>query len=109
MPGSAPKKKPVLPALSNPKIVLKAFARGGIIIIMNYKKYITVNPKILVGKPIITGTRIPVELILKMLAEGMNINEIITGYPRLTKKDIQAAIWYAKELVEEERIYPLTS
>ncbi|KKS74372.1 MAG: hypothetical protein UV46_C0045G0006, partial [Candidatus Gottesmanbacteria bacterium GW2011_GWC2_42_8] len=69
-----------MPALSNPGTVLKAFASGGIIIIMNYKRYITVNPKILVGKPIITGTRIPVELILKMLAEGMNINEIITGY-----------------------------
>ena len=44
-----------------------------------------------------------------MLAEGMNIREILAGYPRLTKEDIQAALWYAKELVEEERTYPLNS
>lgn len=75
---------------------------------MNYRKRITVDPKILVGKPVITGTRIPVELILKMLAEGMATKEILAGYPRLTKEDIQAALWYAKELVEEERTYPAT-
>ena len=82
---------------------------GIIIIAVNYRKHIIVDPKILVGKPVIKGTRIPVELVLKMLAEGMNIKEIIAGYPRLTKEDIQATIWYAKELVGEEKTYPLPS
>lgn len=76
---------------------------------MNYKKRITINPKILVGKPVITGTRISVEQVLKMLAEGMTVKEIIVGFPRLTIEDIKAALWYAKELVEEERTYPLPS
>ncbi len=76
---------------------------------MNYKKRITMDQKIMVGKPVITGTRIPVELILKMLAEGMKEKEILAGYPRLTKEDLQAALWYAKELVEDERVYPSIS
>lgn len=72
---------------------------------MNYRKRITIDQKIMVGKPVITGTRIPVELILKMLAEGMKEKEILTGYPRLTGEDIRAALWYAKEVVEDERVY----
>lgn len=76
---------------------------------MNYRKRITIDQKIMVGKPVITGTRIPVELILKMMAEGMREKDILAGYSRLTKEDIQAALWYAKELVEDERVYPSTS
>jgi len=47
----------------------------------------------MVGKPVITGTRIPVELLLKMLAQGMSEDEILKGYPRLRKADLRAAVW----------------
>ncbi len=70
---------------------------------------IVINPKIMVGKPVIKGTRIPVEMILKKLAQNINVKEILTDYPRLTKEDIKAAILYAESLVEDTEIYPLLS
>ena len=60
----------------------------------------------MVGKPVITGTRIPVELLLKMLAQGMSEDEILKGYPRLRKADLRAAVWYARSLVESKRRFP---
>jgi len=74
---------------------------------MNYQKYITINPKIMAGKPVITGTRIPVDLILRKLAQNTDINEILQDYPRLRKEAIQAALWYAGEIISQEEIYPL--
>ncbi len=56
---------------------------------------ITVDPKILVGKPIIKGTRIPVYVVLNLLANGKTAQEIVQEYPELTPKDILAAIAYA--------------
>lgn len=53
------------------------------------------NPKILGGKPVITGTRISVELIMNFLAAGMSIKEIISEYPELKKSEVVAAIEYA--------------
>ena len=76
---------------------------------MNYQKYITIDPKIMVGKPVFTGTRIPVDLILRKLAQNTNIREILKDYPRLKKEAIQAALWYAGEVIDEEEIYPFTS
>lgn len=76
---------------------------------MNYQKHIIVDPKIMVGKPVIAGTRITVELILKLLAQGVTVDELVSKkyYPHLKKTDIYAAIEYAKDLVKEEKIYPL--
>ena len=68
---------------------------------------IVVDPKILVGKPIIKGTRIPVELILKKLGQNIDVTEILQDFPRLTTEDIKAAIMYAESLVEETEMYPL--
>jgi len=70
-------------------------------------KRIEINPRVLLGKPVIRGTRIAVELILRQLAQGIRIEEILENYPHLTRADIYAAIEYAKGLVEEEAIYPL--
>jgi len=77
---------------------------------MNYQKRIVVDPKIMVGKPVIKGTRITVELILKLLAQGVTVDELISQkyYPHLQKFDVYAAIEYATELIREERVYPLT-
>ena len=69
---------------------------------------IVVNPKIMVGKPVIKGTRIPVEAVLKKLAQNIDVDEILKDYPRLTKEDIQAAIMYAESLVEDTELFPLS-
>ncbi len=69
---------------------------------------ITVNPEILVGKPIIRGTRISVEFILELLASGMSIEDILEGYPHLKKEDILAAIEYAAKRLKHEEIYLTT-
>jgi uncharacterized protein (DUF433 family) len=68
---------------------------------------ITVDPKVMVGKPVIRGTRIPVVLILKMLGQGIPVEEILREYPRLEKVDIEAAIAYAARVVEHEEVFPL--
>lgn len=61
---------------------------------------IEINPKIMMGKPIIKGTRIPLYVILNLLAEGYNFEEIIKEYPDLTRQDILAAIEYAAKLTK---------
>jgi len=68
---------------------------------------IEINPKIMVGKPVIRGTRIPVELVLKMLSQGVSIEEILEEYPHLIREDIQACLAYAAQALELEEILPL--
>ncbi len=65
---------------------------------------IIVDPKILVGKPIVAGTRIPVYLILNLLANGYDFERIIKAYPILKKEDIKAAIKYSEERMKREEI-----
>jgi uncharacterized protein (DUF433 family) len=68
---------------------------------------ITIDPKVMVGKPVIRGTRIPVGLILKMLGQGISTEEVLREYPRLEKADIEAAIAYAARVIEHEDVFPL--
>lgn len=71
---------------------------------------IEINPKVMMGKPVIRGTRIPVELILIKLSEGAKERELLEAYPRLSKEDIQAAIRYAADtLAHEETVILSTS
>lgn len=72
----------------------------------NYQDRIVVNPQILAGKPVIRGTRIPVELVLERLEEDTDTKLVFEDYPQLTDKDIKACLWYAKELVKGEEVYP---
>lgn len=66
---------------------------------------IEVNPKIMLGKPVIRGTRITVELILRKLGEGATEAQLLDAYPRLTPEDIRAAMTYAAEsLAQEENL-----
>lgn len=67
---------------------------------------IEINPAVLLGKPVIKGTRIAVEQIMSMLAAGMTSKEILGEFPHLTEKDILAAVFYATELVKDFRVYP---
>ena len=66
---------------------------------------IEVNPKILGGKPVIKGTRIPVYLILELLSAGYDFKRIIDAYPTLTKKDIKAAVEYAATVMKNEEAF----
>jgi len=68
-------------------------------------EHIKVNPKILGGKPVIKGTRIPVYLILELLSAGYDFKRIIKAYPTLTKEDIKAAVDYAVQIVKNEEVY----
>ena len=67
---------------------------------------IQTNPKAMLGKPVIRGTRIPVELILRKLAEGGREEDLLDAYPRLTREDIRAAIAYAADIVANEETLP---
>jgi uncharacterized protein (DUF433 family) len=66
---------------------------------------ITVNPKVMVGKPTIRGLRITVEQVLKALANGVTTQELLADYPELEPEDIQAVLSYAAELVSEEQVF----
>jgi uncharacterized protein (DUF433 family) len=68
---------------------------------------ITVNPKIMVGKPTIRGMRITVEQILRALAGGVRINELLQDYPDLEQEDLQAIFAYVVNLVDEEQVFPV--
>ncbi len=70
-------------------------------------KKIIIDPKILVGKPVIAGTRIPVYLILNLLGHGYGFKRIIKAYPVLTEEDIKAAIKYSEYRMRREEVAAL--
>jgi len=65
---------------------------------------IDINPKVMLGKPVIRGTRITVELILRKLGEGAAPQELLEAYPHITQEDIRAAIAYAADTLAHEEI-----
>jgi len=65
---------------------------------------IEINPSVMLGKPVIRGTRIPVELILRKIAAKVPVAEIVRDYPRLTEDDIAAALNYAADAVATDEI-----
>jgi uncharacterized protein (DUF433 family) len=71
------------------------------------KKMIVSDPKVMMGKPIIAGTRITVELILEKLAVGETIEQILDAHPRLTREAIQAALAFAAESLKADVVYPI--
>ncbi len=73
----------------------------------DYRRFITSNPNILLGKPAIKGTRIAVEQILDELAGGTTIEQLLEEYPRLTREAIYAALAFAADTLRAEVIYPL--
>lgn len=73
---------------------------------MHWQERIVIDPAILVGKPVIRGTRLAVEFIIDLLAQGWSEDEILRNYPGLTHEDIQACLRYASELLRAERVYP---
>jgi uncharacterized protein (DUF433 family) len=76
---------------------------------MTWQDRITIDPAILVGKPVIKGTRIAVELIIDLLASGWSQQQVLDSYSHLAPEDIRACLAYAAEVLHAERVYPLTS
>lgn len=74
---------------------------------MDWHNRIVSDPEILVGKPVIKGTRISVELILGWLANGWTFEQLLESYPHITREDIQAALSFAAERLHEEDYIPL--
>ena len=68
---------------------------------------IEINPTILVGKPVIRGTRLAVEFILDLMAEGWTTEQILENYPSLVIEDLQAVLRYAADSIKHERVFPL--
>ncbi|MHC1595051.1 MAG: DUF433 domain-containing protein [Methanotrichaceae archaeon] len=68
---------------------------------------IVLNPKIMVGKPVIRGTRLTVQYVLNLLAHGATVDEILQEYKGLTKEDILACLFYASETLENTTFMPL--
>ena len=93
-----------------PRTVTKAFRGDGFDFIqrrecsMTITERIEMNPKIMMGKPVIRGTRIAVELIVRKISEGATEADLIDAYPKLTHEDIQAAIRYAADTLAHEEI-----
>jgi len=73
----------------------------------DWKRRIEVNPKILVGKPVIKGTRIAVEFLIELLARGWTTAQILKNYPRLKKEDISAALEYSAHALKLENVYAI--
>jgi len=69
-----------------------------------YHDKVEINPDVMLGKPVIKGTRIPVELIIRKLGEGAVLEDLLDAYPNLEKEDIQAALLYAAEQMGNETV-----
>jgi uncharacterized protein (DUF433 family) len=72
----------------------------------NYKARITTNPDVMVGKPVVKGTRIPVERVVAHLAHNPDLKDLFAAYPDLTLDDVKACLAYAHHAVEEKRGTP---
>jgi uncharacterized protein (DUF433 family) len=75
-------------------------------IIMGWQNHIAINSSVLVGKPVIKGTRLAVEFIVDLLAQGWDETEILENYPGLTRDDIKACLAYASAALQAEKVYP---
>ncbi len=73
----------------------------------SYLDRIVIDPDIMAGKPTVRGTRIPVDLVLKRLAQDLDTQALFESYPRLTPEDVKACIAYAQVLVEGEEFFPV--
>ncbi|GMV95223.1 MAG: hypothetical protein AMXMBFR82_50010 [Candidatus Hydrogenedentota bacterium] len=72
---------------------------------MNWEDRIIIDPNILVGKPVVRGTRLSVEFIVSLLAEGWTEHQILENYPGLTHDDIIACLRYASDVLKSEKVY----
>jgi uncharacterized protein (DUF433 family) len=75
---------------------------------MTWNEHIVIDPEVLTGKPVIRGTRLAVEFVVGLLAQGWTRADILRNYPGITDDDIAACLQYASESLQAEKVYPLT-
>ncbi len=76
---------------------------------MNWQDRIVIDPEILVGKPVVKGTRLAVAFLIDLLAQGWTEAEILRNYPGLTHEDVQACLAYASDVLQAEKVFPLAT
>jgi len=76
---------------------------------MEWQERIAANPEVLLGKPVIRGTRLSVELIVSLLGNGWSFDQILSSYPGLSEEDIRACLLYAADVLQEERVFPVAT
>jgi uncharacterized protein (DUF433 family) len=86
-------------------LVGRGHSEGGTAV--DWSERIVIDQKILVGKPVVKGTRLAVEFIVDLLAQGWTEEEVLRNYPRLTHDDIRACLGYASAVLHAEKVYPL--
>ena len=74
---------------------------------MDWQSRIVIDPNILVGKPVIKGTRLAVEFIIDLMAQGWSSSDKLRNYPGITNDDIRACLSYASNTLKAEKVYPL--
>ena len=74
---------------------------------VSWRERIVVDPNILLGKPVVKGTRLSVEFIIELLAQGWSEEDLLRNYPGVSKDDIRACLAYAGELLQAERVFLL--
>jgi uncharacterized protein (DUF433 family) len=72
----------------------------------DWRERITADPAVLVGKPVVRGTRVAVKFLLDLVASGWSFDQVLANYPGLTVEDIRACFAYAKDVLAEERVFP---
>lgn len=73
---------------------------------MDWRERIVLDPAVLVGKPVVKGTRLAVEFIIERLAQGWTVEDVLRNYPGLQREDIQACLAYASEILHAEKVFP---
>ncbi len=74
---------------------------------MAWQERVTLDPAVLDGKPVIKGTRLSVEFIIELLAQGWSHQEVLDNYPGITEDDVRACLHYASAALQEASVYPL--
>ncbi len=74
---------------------------------MSYEQRIVTDPAVMLGKPVIRGTRITVAFVVDLLAQGWSEDDILRNYPGVSREDILACLKYASEMLKAEKVYPL--
>ena len=76
---------------------------------MRWEDRVTIDPRVLAGKPVIRGTRLAVEFIVDLLAQGWTEAQIRENYPGVTRDDVLACLRYASEVLKSERVFPIAA
>jgi uncharacterized protein (DUF433 family) len=74
---------------------------------VDWRDRIAIDPDVLVGKPVVKGTRIAVEMVIDLLARGYTTEQVVKQYDHLTADDVQACLAYAAEVLQSEKVYAL--